>query len=134
MGTLNPLSLGWLTPALSYLTACAGAALGLRCALRGLAASGAARRNGLVTAATAIGSGIGTRHFVAMFGFTVDDTELRYDCLGMAVAAPPAADARPGPGAGRGAGPGSGPGREPDGAGARPGLGRYGAERHERAA
>ncbi|MEU3570804.1 MHYT domain-containing protein, partial [Kitasatospora sp. NPDC036755] len=79
MGTLNHLSLGWLTPALSYLMACAGAALGLRCTLRGLAASGPARRNWLVTAAAAIGSGIWTMHFVAMFGFTVDGTELRYN-------------------------------------------------------
>lgn len=78
MGTLNPLSLGWLTPALSYLTACTGAALGLRCALRGPAASGAARRNRPVTAAAAIGSGIWTVHVVAMLGFTVDGTELRY--------------------------------------------------------
>ncbi|MET8545499.1 MHYT domain-containing protein [Kitasatospora sp. NPDC004799] len=79
MGTLNHLSLGWLTPALSYLMACAGAALGLRCTLRGLAASGPARRNWLITAAAAIGSGIWTMHFVAMFGFTVDGTELRYN-------------------------------------------------------
>ncbi|WP_082345221.1 MHYT domain-containing protein [Kitasatospora sp. MY 5-36] len=79
MGTINHLSLGWLTPALSYLMACAGAALGLRCTLRGLAASGPARRNWLVTAAAAIGSGIWTMHFVAMFGFTVDGTELRYN-------------------------------------------------------
>ncbi|MFE7588096.1 MHYT domain-containing protein [Kitasatospora sp. NPDC057512] len=79
MGTINHLSLGWLTPALSYLMACAGAALGLRCTLRGLAASGPARRNWLITAAAAIGSGIWTMHFVAMFGFTVDGTELRYN-------------------------------------------------------
>ncbi|MFE4515523.1 MHYT domain-containing protein [Kitasatospora sp. NPDC056783] len=79
MGTLNHLSLGWLTPALSYLMACAGAALGLRCALRGLTASGPVRRNWLITAAAAIGSGIWTMHFVAMFGFTVDGTELRYN-------------------------------------------------------
>ncbi|MFJ9604998.1 MHYT domain-containing protein [Kitasatospora sp. NPDC101176] len=79
MGTLNHLGFGWLTPALSYLMACAGAALGLRCTLRALAASGAARRNWLLVAATAIGSGIWTMHFVAMFGFAVDGTELRYD-------------------------------------------------------
>ncbi|MER7752146.1 MHYT domain-containing protein [Kitasatospora sp. NPDC097643] len=79
MGTLNHLSFGWLTPALSYAMACVGAALGLRCTLRGLAASGAARRNWLLTAAAAIGSGIWTMHFVAMFGFTVDGTELRYN-------------------------------------------------------
>ncbi|GAA2747820.1 MULTISPECIES: MHYT domain-containing protein [Kitasatospora] len=79
MGTMNHFSFGWLTPTLSYLMACAGAALGLRCTLRALAATGTARRNWLLTAAAAIGSGIWTMHFVAMFGFSVDGTELRYD-------------------------------------------------------
>ncbi|AUY48978.1 MHYT domain-containing protein [Streptomyces sp. CB01881] len=79
MGTMNHFSSGWLTPALSYVVACAGAALGLRCTLRGLAATGASRRNWLLTAAAAIGSGIWTMHFVAMFGFAVDGTELRYN-------------------------------------------------------
>ncbi|MFJ3789984.1 MHYT domain-containing protein [Kitasatospora sp. NPDC090091] len=79
MGTMNHFSFGWLTPALSYVVACAGAALGLRCTLRGLAATGASRRNWLLTAAAAIGSGIWTMHFVAMFGFAVDGTELRYN-------------------------------------------------------
>ncbi|MEV4560079.1 MHYT domain-containing protein [Kitasatospora sp. NPDC049285] len=79
MGTMNHFSFGWITPTLSYLMACAGAALGLRCTLRALTATGAARRNWLLTAAAAIGSGIWTMHFVAMFGFTVDGTELRYD-------------------------------------------------------
>lgn len=78
MGTMNHFSFGWLTPTLSYLMACVGAALGLRCTLRALAATGASRRNWLLTAAAAIGSGIWTMHFVAMFGFTVDGTELRY--------------------------------------------------------
>ncbi|WP_405010751.1 MHYT domain-containing protein [Kitasatospora sp. NBC_01539] len=79
MGTLHHLSFGWPTPALSYLLACVGAALGLRCTLRALGATGPARRNWLLTAAAAIGSGIWTMHFVAMFGFTVEGTELRYD-------------------------------------------------------
>ncbi|MFH9348840.1 MHYT domain-containing protein [Kitasatospora sp. NPDC017646] len=79
MGTLNHFSFGWLTPVLSYAMACVGAALGLRCTLRGLAATGATRRNWLLTAAAAIGSGIWTMHFVAMFGFAVDGTELRYN-------------------------------------------------------
>ncbi|GJF28048.1 membrane protein [Kitasatospora sp. NE20-6] len=79
MGTLHHLSFGWPTPALSYLLACTGAALGLRCTLRALSATGRARRNWLLTAAAAIGSGIWTMHFVAMFGFTIDGTELRYD-------------------------------------------------------
>jgi NO-binding membrane sensor protein with MHYT domain len=79
MGTLNHFSFGWLTPVLSYLMACVGAALGLRCTLRALAATGPSRRNWLLTAAAAIGSGIWTMHFIAMFGFSVDGTELRYD-------------------------------------------------------
>ncbi|WP_441249198.1 MHYT domain-containing protein [Kitasatospora sp. McL0602] len=79
MGTLNHFSFGWLTPAISYVMACVGAALGLRCTLRALSATGPSRRNWLLTAAAAIGSGIWTMHFIAMFGFTVDGTELRYD-------------------------------------------------------
>ncbi|AUG80859.1 membrane protein [Kitasatospora sp. MMS16-BH015] len=79
MGTLNHFSFGLITPAISYLMACVGAALGLRCTLRALAATGASRRNWLFTAAAAIGSGIWTMHFIAMFGFTVDGTEVRYD-------------------------------------------------------
>ncbi|MEV0532937.1 MHYT domain-containing protein [Kitasatospora sp. NPDC050463] len=90
MGTTSHLGSGWLTPALSYVVACAGAAIGLRCTLRGLAATGAARRNWLLTAAAAIGCGVWTMHFVAMFGFTVDGTELRYSVpltvLGLLVA------------------------------------------------
>ncbi|WP_371500802.1 hypothetical protein OG871_29070 [Kitasatospora sp. NBC_00374] len=78
MGTIDHLSFGWLTPTLSYLMACIGAALGLRCTLRALSATGPSRRNWLLTAAAAIGTGIWTMHFVAMFGFSVDGTELRY--------------------------------------------------------
>jgi NO-binding membrane sensor protein with MHYT domain len=59
--------------------ACMGAALGLRCTVRALGATGRARRNWLVTAASAIGTGIWTMHFVAMLGFGVSGTELRYD-------------------------------------------------------
>ncbi|OKJ15989.1 MHYT domain-containing protein [Kitasatospora sp. CB01950] len=79
MGSMDHFSFGWLTPVLSYAMACVGAALGLRCTLRALSATGASRRNWLLTAAAAIGSGIWTMHFVAMFGFTVGGTELRYD-------------------------------------------------------
>ncbi|MEU3252675.1 MHYT domain-containing protein [Streptomyces sp. NPDC006997] len=42
-------------------------------------ATGASRRNWLVTAASAIGTGIWTMHFVAMLGFGVNGTEIRYD-------------------------------------------------------
>ncbi|MFE2721187.1 MHYT domain-containing protein [Kitasatospora sp. NPDC059327] len=90
MDTTSHLGSGWLTPALSYVVACAGAAIGLRCTLRALATTGAGRRNWLLTASAAIGSGIWTMHFVAMSGFAVDGTELRYDVpltlLGLLVA------------------------------------------------
>ncbi|GAA2223183.1 MULTISPECIES: MHYT domain-containing protein [Streptomyces] len=79
MGHLDHAALGWLTPALSYVMACIGAALGLRCTVRALATTGRSRRNWLVTAASAIGSGIWTMHFVAMLGFGVTGTDIRYD-------------------------------------------------------
>ncbi len=79
MGHLDHATFGWLTPVLSYVMACLGAALGLRCTVRALAATGRSRRNWLVTAASAIGTGIWTMHFVAMLGFGVAGTEIRYN-------------------------------------------------------
>lgn len=79
MGGMHHLSHGWLTPVLSYAMACVGSALGLRCTVRALAAEGKARRNWLLSAAFAIGSGIWTMHFIAMLGFTVPGTAIRYD-------------------------------------------------------
>ncbi|MGX4693842.1 MHYT domain-containing protein [Streptomyces sp. JNUCC 63] len=79
MGHLDHASFGWLTPLLSYAMACIGAALGLRCTVRALAATGRSRRNWLITAASAIGTGIWTMHFVAMLGFGVSGTDIRYD-------------------------------------------------------
>ena len=79
MGHLDHAALGWLTPVLSYAMACTGAALGLRCTVRALGATGRSRRNWLLTAATAIGTGIWTMHFVAMLGFRVGGTDIRYD-------------------------------------------------------
>ncbi|MFD8020627.1 MHYT domain-containing protein [Streptomyces lavendulae] len=79
MGHLDHAAYGWLTPALSYVMASIGAALGLRCTVRALAATGTSRRNWLLTAASAIGTGIWTMHFVAMLGFHVTGTEIHYD-------------------------------------------------------
>ncbi|KOG16944.1 MHYT domain-containing protein [Streptomyces viridochromogenes] len=79
MGHLDHAALGWLTPVLSYVMACIGAALGLRCTVRALGATGRSRRNWLITAASAIGTGIWTMHFVAMLGFSVSGTDIRYD-------------------------------------------------------
>ncbi|WP_306317535.1 MULTISPECIES: MHYT domain-containing protein [unclassified Streptomyces] len=79
MGHLDHAAFGWLTPVLSYAMACIGAALGLRCTVRALNATGNTRRNWLLTAASAIGTGIWTMHFVAMLGFGVTGTEIRYN-------------------------------------------------------
>ncbi|MGW1763348.1 MHYT domain-containing protein [Streptomyces sp. NPDC002073] len=79
MGHLDHAAFGWLTPVLSYVMAAIGAALGLRCTVRALAATGRSRRNWLLTAASAIGSGIWTMHFVAMLGFSVTGTEIHYN-------------------------------------------------------
>ncbi len=79
MGHPDHAAFGWLTPVLSYAMVCAGVALGLRCTVRALRATGRSRRNWLVTAASAIGSGIWTMHFVAMLGFAVGGSEIRYD-------------------------------------------------------
>ena len=79
MGHLDHATFGWLTPVLSYAMACIGAALGLRCTVRALGSTGRSRRNWLVTAASALGTGIWAMHFVAMLGFGVSGTGIRYD-------------------------------------------------------
>jgi NO-binding membrane sensor protein with MHYT domain len=79
MGHIDHADVGWLTPVLSYAMACVGAALGLRCTVRALAATGRSRRNWLLTAASALGTGIWTMHFIAMLGFSVSGTEIRYN-------------------------------------------------------
>ncbi|GHJ39747.1 membrane protein [Streptomyces sp. TS71-3] len=64
---------------LSFAMACVGGALGLRCMVRALAATGTSRRNWLAMASLAIGSGIWTMHFVAMLGFSVSGSAIRYN-------------------------------------------------------
>ena len=79
MGHMEHFSYGLLTPVLSYLMACTGAAVGLRCTVRALRETGRSRRNWLMLGATAIGSGIWTMHFIAMLGFGVSGSVIRYD-------------------------------------------------------
>ncbi|MER7181993.1 MHYT domain-containing protein [Streptomyces hyaluromycini] len=79
MGHMDHFSAGWVTPVLSYAMACVGSALGLRCTVRALEADGASKRNWLTLASFAIGSGIWTMHFIAMMGFSVEGTPIRYD-------------------------------------------------------
>ncbi|MEU6194604.1 MHYT domain-containing protein [Streptomyces sp. NPDC047061] len=79
MGHMDHFSAGWVTPVFSYAMACVGSALGLRCTVRALEAEGASKRNWLTLASFAIGSGIWTMHFIAMMGFSVEGTPIRYD-------------------------------------------------------
>jgi NO-binding membrane sensor protein with MHYT domain len=79
MGATTETGFGWATPVLSYTMACVGAALGLSCTARALTAGGRIKRNWLAAAAASIGSGIWTMHFIAMLGFAVTGTEIRYD-------------------------------------------------------
>ncbi|MCX5085289.1 MHYT domain-containing protein [Streptomyces sp. NPDC001939] len=79
MGHMHHMAGGWATPVLSYAMAVVGSALGLRCTVRALTAGGRSRRNWLVSASIAIGAGIWTMHFIAMLGYTVDGTAIRYD-------------------------------------------------------
>jgi NO-binding membrane sensor protein with MHYT domain len=81
MGSTTELGFGWVTPILSYLMACVGAALGLRCMVRAKATAGARRLRWLASASVAIGTGIWTMHFIAMLGFSVTGSAIRYDGL-----------------------------------------------------
>lgn len=79
MGHMHHMAGGWATPVLSYVMAVVGSALGLRCTVRALTAGGRSKRNWLVSASIAIGAGIWTMHFIAMLGYAVDGTAIRYD-------------------------------------------------------
>ncbi|WP_432165406.1 MHYT domain-containing protein [Streptomyces sp. bgisy031] len=79
MGHMHHMAGGWATPVLSYVMAVVGSALGLRCTVRAVTTGGRSKRNWLVSASIAIGAGIWTMHFIAMLGYTVDGTAIRYD-------------------------------------------------------
>ncbi|MFJ8768510.1 MHYT domain-containing protein [Streptomyces clavifer] len=78
-GTVDGFSYGLVTPVAAFLMACLGAALGLRCTTRSLRTRRTARAGWLALGATSIGSGIWTMHFIAMVGFSVEQTTVRYD-------------------------------------------------------
>jgi len=79
MGHIHHFSYSLYTPAMAFLVMMLGAAVGLRCTLRALQSSGWDKRIWLLMGSTAIGSGIWTLHFIAMLGFTVDGTDVRYN-------------------------------------------------------
>ncbi|MFE6505291.1 MHYT domain-containing protein [Kitasatospora sp. NPDC057738] len=69
---------GWINPLLSYLIACTGAALGLRCTVRALTLPPARRLGWLLLSAVELGCGIWTMHFMAMMGFAVTGSTVVY--------------------------------------------------------
>lgn len=78
--TVSNFYYGPVTAIAAYLMACLGAALGLRCTTRSLRRTHQARRAGWLTlGAVSIGCGIWTMHFIAMIGFSVQGTLVRYD-------------------------------------------------------
>jgi len=80
-GTVDGFSYGLVTPVVAYLMACLGGALGLRCTTRSMIVARSWRAGWLVLGSAAIASGIWTMHFIAMMGFTVEETPIRYDKL-----------------------------------------------------
>ncbi|QMU74143.1 hypothetical protein GXP74_30400 [Streptacidiphilus sp. P02-A3a] len=79
MAHMDGFTYGWVNPVLAYLVACVGAALGLRCTVRALALPRDRRGGWLLLAATTIGCGIWTMHFIAMMGFSVTGASVVYN-------------------------------------------------------
>jgi NO-binding membrane sensor protein with MHYT domain len=81
MAEIHHLSHGWVTPTVSYVLSVLGSLLGLVCAVRlRKAPTSGGRIWWLSLAAVAIGgTGIWTMHFVAMLGFDVVGSPIRYD-------------------------------------------------------
>lgn len=78
-GTVDGFRYGAVTPVAAFLMACLGGALGLRCIVRTLLSTQSWKPGWLALGAAAIGSGIWTMHFIAMIGFQVVETRIRYD-------------------------------------------------------
>ncbi|MDQ1013757.1 MHYT domain-containing protein [Streptomyces afghaniensis] len=78
-GTVDGFRYGAVTPVAAYLMACLGGALGLRCIVRSLLNTGSWKPGWLALGAASIGCGIWTMHFIAMTGFHVEETRVRYD-------------------------------------------------------
>jgi NO-binding membrane sensor protein with MHYT domain len=78
-GTVDGFRYGAVTPVAAYLMACLGGALGLRCIVRTLLGGQSWKAGWLALGAASIGCGIWTMHFIAMIGFQVEETRIRYD-------------------------------------------------------
>jgi NO-binding membrane sensor protein with MHYT domain len=89
MAEIHHFEHGWVTPTVSYTLSVLGSLLGLICAVRLRSAPSTGWRAWwLGLAAVAIGgTGIWTMHFVAMLGFSVVGSSIRYDVGRTAVSA-----------------------------------------------
>jgi NO-binding membrane sensor protein with MHYT domain len=81
MAQIHHFDHGWITPTISYVLSVLGSLLGLTCAIRLRSARSRGERIWwLVLAAVALGgTAIWSMHFVAMMGFSVVGTPIRYD-------------------------------------------------------
>jgi NO-binding membrane sensor protein with MHYT domain len=81
MAQIHHFDHGWITPTISYILSVLGSMLGLTCAIRFRSAAGRGERIWwLVLASVSIGgTAIWSMHFVAMMGFSVVGTPIRYD-------------------------------------------------------
>ncbi|WP_446220371.1 MHYT domain-containing protein [Micromonospora sp. IBHARD004] len=81
MAQIHHIEYGWITPALSYALSVLGSALGLVCAGRIRTARSGGQRAwwGLLAAWAIGGTAIWAMHFMAMLGFGVEGTRIRYD-------------------------------------------------------
>ncbi|MGP3954928.1 MHYT domain-containing protein [Nonomuraea sp. 3N208] len=77
---VNHFTHGLLTPVLAYVMSCMGSMLGLRLTAQAHASRGGTRARWLLGAAVSIGgTGIWVMHFIAMMGFDVEGTQIKYD-------------------------------------------------------
>ncbi|MCU1648063.1 MAG: putative signaling protein [Nocardia sp.] len=75
---IDQFTYGWVTPVLAYLMSVVGSLLALRCMVRARNQQG--HGGWIVTGAIALGgTGIWVMHFIAMLGFSVQDTTIRYN-------------------------------------------------------
>ncbi len=82
MPVVHHFAYGPINPVIAYAVAFLGALLGLACTAHARAATTTDRRaRWLVCASFAIGGGIWLMHFIAMLGFDIPDSTVRYDVL-----------------------------------------------------
>lgn len=70
---------GPITPAIGYVFMVMAAVIGLMCTVRARESAGGAKRNWLITGAASLAAGIWTLHFIAMLGFRVAGSPVRYN-------------------------------------------------------